>query len=365
MKLKIPQIPTCPFCKNPIAKPTFLPLGFSDYEAGVCACGAIYVCDPTGFSRGAVFLEALLIACAGDWDLALNLIPEEDYQEIWIENYDPQSHTIPGEPLYEGRKIRGALCFLKLTEDIEVLKEKERKEKLKRASTEESQKRLNSYKKRLSKLEMEKLLIQDSYQELVNYVVGEPLNLSQLQKFLYHPEEALRKRAALSIGKASKVLSEVQPERVLDFLKRLLYAASDSAASPWGALEAVGEIIRETGPKFKLFIKNLFGFLHYPEYIPYALSALERIAEKNREALKEGPYLRLLSLFPKVASPEQALIVLIFTHLKGKELLGYRDKLKSGEVEIFDYATFKRKKVDLSQLWDNYESLVKESIWGE
>jgi len=83
--MKESKIPTCPFCGRPIAKPTYLPIGFSDLEAGICECGSVYVCDVTGHNRGAAFVEALLIACAGDWDLAWDLSPDEDYKEIWVE----------------------------------------------------------------------------------------------------------------------------------------------------------------------------------------------------------------------------------------------------------------------------------------
>jgi hypothetical protein len=130
--MKLYNPPTCPFCGRVIVKPTYLPIGFSDLEAGICECGSIYVCDVTGFNRGAAFVEALFIACAGDWDLAWNLEYDEDYKEIWIENYDLPSHSI----MPSSEKKRGALCFLKLSEEIREAKELKLKKLLDKSNQE-------------------------------------------------------------------------------------------------------------------------------------------------------------------------------------------------------------------------------------
>jgi len=358
MKLKIPKPPQCPFCGKVIEKPTFLTLGSSDYEAGFCSCGAVYVVDATGFSRGAVFLEALTLACGGDLDLALSLLPEEDYQEVWLENYDPVTHTIPGEPLYEGRKIRGALCFIKLAEDLEELKSKERERALppKVGPKAKEVTEFKGYQKRLSRKEAEELLAKNQFEELIGFGLAYPLNLNVFQKLLYHPEEVYRKKGAYLLGRLVSRLALREPQRVLDLLKRLLYASADSAASPWGALEATGEILRETGDRFSYFVKNLFGFLAFPEYRVSTLYALMRIAEKNPQALKTGPLFRLLTLFPKVNALSQALIIQIFSHLKGPELFSYKKDLLSERVSLFDFETFTSKEASLSELWKAYKN---------
>lgn len=154
-------------------------------------------------------------------------------------------------------------------------------------------------------------------------------------------------------------MAVVSPEKVLDFLKRLLYASADSAASPWGALEAVGEIIRETGTKFDFFVKNLFGFLTYPEYLISSLYALYRISEKNPSSIRKGPYLKLLNLFPKVTPIAQGLIILIFTHIKGKELISYKEHLHLESVDLFDYQQMDHTTLPLATLWENYIKSLK------
>lgn len=358
MKIKIPKPPLCPFCGRPIPKPGYLPFSFSDHEGGLCECGAVFVLDETGFSRGSAFLSALYSACAGDTELALSLIPDEDYQEIWIENYDPVTHKVIGESFYEGRKIRGTLCFLKLTEDLEDLKGKERKKILSQEG-DLLQIDLEKFKKRLSRTEAESLLLEDKMKELLYFTLAEPLNLNTLQKLLYHPDEVLRKKTAFLMGLSAGYLVKREPQRIHDLIRRLLYACADSAASPWGALEAVGEILRETGETFDYFVKNLLAFLLYPEYETTALYALLRIAEKNPSSLKKGPYLRLLNFFSKGNTLSQALIIKIFTYLERPELLSYKKYLKPERVKLYDYQNFTLKEEDINDLWKDYEKTLK------
>lgn len=345
--MRFPKAPTCPFCGSFIAKPTYLPIGVSDLEAGKCECGSVYVCDITGHNRGAAFVEALLIACGGDWDLAWELVPEEDYYEAWVEGYDFSTHKIISESFYEGRKISGVLCFIKLAKDIEDFK-KESKEKFfikKEVRTEVK-------KIKLSKKEMEKLLEELNYLELISYTLKEPLNLNVLQRFLYHPDPVFRKKVILAMGKIAEKMIEVYPEKILDLIKRLIYASADSASSAWGALEAVGEIISTTKERFVIFVKNLFAFLDLDEWRPSGLYALLRIAQNNPQVLKREKYLKLLEyLNENEDSNIKALILLIFYHLKAKEILSYLSIIKDeDEAVIFNYQTLKFETISLKDL---------------
>jgi len=346
MKLYSP--PTCPFCGRVIAKPTYLPIGFSDLEAGICECGSVYVCDVTGFNRGTAFVEALLIACAGDWDLAWNLEYNEDYKEIWIENYDLPSHSI----MPPSEKRRGVLCFLKLVDEIRSAKELKLKKLLERSNQEKEIPKVE--KRKLNKNEMKDLIENGKISLLIAYHVAEPLNLNILQKLLYYPEITFRKRAIVALGEVAKVLVNIYPEKVLDLLKRLIYASADSAASAWGALEAVGEIIRNTEDRFSIFIKNLLAFMNYPEYRPYVLYALYRVAEKNPQVLKQHSYLKLLNYLEGSPPEIQGLILKIFEKLNSKEILSYLNILDlEKDFEFFNYETFSFERVFLKDLIEN------------
>ncbi len=346
--MKLYNPPTCPFCGRVIVKPTYLPIGFSDLEAGICECGSVYVCDVTGFNRGAAFVEALFIACAGDWDLAWNLEYDEDYKEIWIENYDLSSHSI----MPSSEKKRGVLCFLKLADEIREAKELKLKKLLDKSNKEKEIPKVE--KRKLSKNEIKDLIEKKEISLLIAYHIAEPLNLNILQKLLYYPEIIFRKKAIVALGEVAKVLVNIYPEKVLELLKRLIYASADSAASAWGSLEAVGEIIRNTEDRFSIFIRNLLAFMEYTEYRPYVLYALYRIAEKNPQTLKQHGYLKLLN-YLEGSSPEiQGLILKIFEKLNSKEILPYLNTLDpKKDFEFFNYETFSLEKVFLKELIEN------------
>ena len=85
--------PACPFCEINIKKPAELDnVAPQEMPVGACECGAVYTCDVTGHNLGTAMIEALVFACNGDWDLAWDLLPEEDYLVAEVEEYDYPSH---------------------------------------------------------------------------------------------------------------------------------------------------------------------------------------------------------------------------------------------------------------------------------
>ena len=72
--------PSCPFCGTLIEKPKELAVRMPhEMPVGACSCGAVYAFDVTGHNLGTAMIEALVFGCNGDWDLAWDLLPEEDY----------------------------------------------------------------------------------------------------------------------------------------------------------------------------------------------------------------------------------------------------------------------------------------------
>ena len=81
--------PACPFCGALIDPPGDLDDGSShEMPLGRCSCGAVYVCDVIGHNLGTAMSEALVSSCDGDWDHAWDLLPEEDYKEALVHDYD-------------------------------------------------------------------------------------------------------------------------------------------------------------------------------------------------------------------------------------------------------------------------------------
>ncbi|MCL6500144.1 MAG: hypothetical protein K6U07_08995 [Firmicutes bacterium] len=119
MKDPANQPPACPFCGQPVERPRELKTRRpGEMPVGSCPCGAVYACDVTGHNLGAAFIEALVFGCNMDWDLAWSLLPGEDYLEKPVEGYDLESHLIVPGGSFQGRRVRGALYFVRLHRDI-------------------------------------------------------------------------------------------------------------------------------------------------------------------------------------------------------------------------------------------------------
>ncbi|OAG28234.1 DVU0298 family protein [Thermodesulfatator autotrophicus] len=326
----------CPFCGRPVAPPQNLGFQFSDFDAGFCDCGAIYVSDVTGHNRGAAFVEALLLACGGNWDLAWELDPEEDYQEYVVEHYDQKSHQVFGDPS-ERVNVRGVLIFLRLSDELRELSA----EKIAKLKAERRLKEIPppGFKpKRLRRQEIENLLRENKEKEIVFHCRFMPVNLSILRKVLYSADPLLRWKAVLTLGEAAQAVLKTRPDITADLIKRLIYSSADSAASAWGALETVGEIIRREPDRFGLFVKNLLAFLKYPEFRPGALWALYRIAQGKPTLIKNERYWMILELLEDKDPLVKALATLVCQHAglidalpKLEELLG-----DQSTIEIFD-----------------------------
>lgn len=119
MRKEITFQPECPFCGMMVEKPQELETRrLEEMPVGKCGCDAIYACDVTGHNIGSAFIEALVFACNMDWDLAWSLHAGEDYQEKLVEHYDLTSHLIIPGGSFRGRRVRGALYFIRMENEI-------------------------------------------------------------------------------------------------------------------------------------------------------------------------------------------------------------------------------------------------------
>ncbi|MBN2418789.1 MAG: PBS lyase, partial [Deltaproteobacteria bacterium] len=152
--------PSCPFCGVYLDKPSELHRGTpQEMPVGACKCGAVYTCDVTGHNIGAAMVEALVFACNGDWDLAWDLLPDDDYLVAELNEYDFTSHLIVHSGAYEGRNVTGVLYFVKLHDDVlEVTEDGFRRKLEKKALNHVPSPDKKKIKSRLSKDEIEKLV---------------------------------------------------------------------------------------------------------------------------------------------------------------------------------------------------------------
>lgn len=285
--------PRCPFCGLAIERPRELDTHRpGEMPVGSCSCGAVYAYDTSGHNLGSAFSEALVFACNMDWDLAWNLLPEEDYLEHLVEKYDAETNLIVPEGYLEGRKIPGALYFVRLHDDIREATEQGVRKKLAEARTvarEQNAPSTPAALKTYTKREVEQLVRDYRLEPLLEYAAGSNRIIRDLQRLLYSGDEVLRLRAAETLGRACAVIAGRDSGAVAKLLHRLFTALNDTAASSWGAVDAAGEIIAAAPGMYSGYIPELYRFLADESLRPRVLRALGRVAETRPDLLPKRP----------------------------------------------------------------------------
>ena len=284
--------PTCPFCEMPIERPKELQTRrLGEMPVGSCTCGAVYACDVTGHNLGSAFIEALVFGCNMDWDLAWNLFPGEDYLEKLVEHYDSESHLIVPVGSFEGRRISGALYFIRLVKDIQEATERGVQEKLDRATPvlpEASPKGVTE--KRFTKKEIEELVRTYRIEPLLAIAGQDKRILRDLQRLLYSSDELLRLRTAEILGKVSAVIAQRDPGTVSTLLQKLFSTLTNPGSSSWGAIDTIGEVIANAPDLFIGYIPMLYQFLSEDTLRSRILRAIARTAEARPDLVRNTTF---------------------------------------------------------------------------
>ena len=294
--------PRCPFCGSPVDPPRDIePKHLGDFSYGACTCGAVFVCDITGYNLGAAFSEALGFACDEDWELAWNLIPGEDYEDALVEGYDQASHLVhPTGRTKEGKRVRGVLTFIRLGAELQDLKPGDLRARLSSSpagpEVRPSSREAGGARRRYSKKEVEDAVGRGECGILKGMALDDPLVLRKMQRLLYSADEAMRWKAVLSLGEVAGGIADQRPAQVGDLLRRLLYASNDSAAANWGAIETVGEIIRSRPDIYGGFVNNILALLRDPPSRPAVLWALGRIGGLHPEVVRKASFFAMLGM---------------------------------------------------------------------
>jgi len=306
--------PWCPFCGLAVGKPREpVQRKLDEFTTGTCQCGAVYTCDPSGFNVGAAMVEAIVHACDDNWDLAWELMPDEDYLTGRIENYDEQTHQVYETKNVDGRKVAGVLYFVRLNRDLAELSQKLVKHK------KETEAKLipvaaigdrpemeplpdpKRIKKKADKTVVRRMVEDDDISGLVTLAMDDLKTLRFIQRLLYDPDEEQRWHCAHVLGQVCRRLSTRKPGAVSDLLHRLYEACSDSAATHWGLLESIGAIIAARADIYGGFARHLLMYRGVPTSRVQVLWALGAIAEKRPDLIRATPF---YSLFPYVSHPE-------------------------------------------------------------
>lgn len=346
------ETPTCPFCGAVIERPKELVTRMpNEMPVGVCSCGGVYACDVTGHNLGTAMIEALVVACNMDWDLAWNLLPEEDYLEREIKSYDYESHLIVPGGAYEGRRVAGALYFIRLREDIREVTEEGVRRRIKKAAPVPSstipRKRIGRRSSR--KKEVEALVKGYRVDSLLSMAREDKRIIRNLQRLLYSADSLIRFRAAEAIGKVSAVIAREDPGTISKLLQGLLTSVIDTASSSWGAVDAVGEIISNRPEQFAGYIPHLYQLIAEKELRVEVLRALGKIGGVRPDLIRKVIF-RFIP-FLKDDSPEiRGYTAMLLGNLKAHEAKEELTRLQDDFTDIEIYLDGVLQTFSISQL---------------
>ena len=338
--------PTCPFCGMGVNRPD--QVSFSGMPLGSCTCGAVYACDVTGHNLGSAMIEALVQACAGDWDCAWDLTPDEDYLDKQLKNYDLETHHVIHAGVYEGRRIAGVLYFIRLNKPV-----------AQKASSMRSERPLSSVnagtpspkapRRSSSKREVEDLIRNYDLEPLLDMAAQDKRVLRDVKRMLYSAEKLLRWRAAEALGKISAVIAQKDPGAISKLLQGLFTSVSDTAASSWGSVDAIGEIISALPDHFSGFLPQLVQISRDPSLLPEVLRAMGKIGETRPDLLRRFSY----PMIPLLRSPDSEIrgyATILLGHLKSYEAKEDLIKLKDDIAPIDIYRAGQTEKTTIHQL---------------
>ena len=127
---------------------------------------------------------------------------------------------------------------------------------------------------------MEALIRDYQVHGILEMAQEDPGVIRDIQRLLYSVDKEMRWKAADLLGQASAFIAGRDPEPVARLLQGLFTSLKDTAASSWGALDAIGEIIRNEPEVFAGHCPLLYSFVQDRVLLPEVLRALARISEK-------------------------------------------------------------------------------------
>lgn len=328
----IVEKPTCPFCTTPLERPS--EGASSTVPVGSCTCGAVYVCDVTGHNLGSALVDALLLACNGDSD-CWNLIHEQDYLERQVKNYDLVTHQVIHGGVFQGRRIAGTLLFIRLKQPVEGILKAETPPPQSRERDPQST-RAETGPRVLSKQEVEELVRSFDLDPLLASASVDKRILRNLKRLLYSPDELLRWRAAEALGRVSAVVFCTDPGAVSRLLQELFSSITDTAASTWGAIDAIGEIIRFQPDAYSSFIPRLAQLSRDRSLLEDVLRAFVKIGRERPEALHMNAN-HLLRLLEDDEPRIQGYTAILIGQLKLKEAKAGLERLRDSRLEMTVY----------------------------
>jgi hypothetical protein len=115
-------------------------------------------------------------------------------------------------------------------------------------------------------------------------------------------DDLSRWRAADILGRASAVIAKDSPGTISKLLQGFFTSLSDTAASSWGSLAAIGEIIKNNPKQFAGYLPELYRFLRDRALLAEVLKSLVRISEVQPDLIRDKAF----HFLPLLRDPEPA-----------------------------------------------------------
>ena len=112
-----------------------------------------------------------------------------------------------------------------------------------------------------------------------------------LKRLLYSADKLLRYRAAEATGQVSAVIARRDQGSVSKFLQGLFTSVTDTAASSWGALDTIGEIVGRNPALFSQYVPRLSLLARERSLLSEILRAMVRIGKIRPDLLGKASYL--------------------------------------------------------------------------
>ncbi len=337
----LPREPTCTFCGQIIDRPKPLVAeGVNDHNVGRCKCGAVYASDPTGHNVGSALVEALVYA-SGNWDLAWELIPEDDYLTGRLEDYDELTHQVVDNRNLDGRRIGGTLYFVRLHREAAEIAARLAKKKQGATTSDtpamEPARDPKRQRTKTTKAEVATLVENGDIDGLVDLCFDDLRTLRFMQRLLYDPVEEKRWWTVHVIGQVCARFSTRQPAPVSDMLHRLFEASSDSAATNWGLIETIGAIIAGRSDIYGAFARHLLRYAGEPSTQVPMLWSLGTIARQRPDLVRSSAFYRILGFLQHPDPTIRGHMIRILGPLQATEAKATLETMLTDDAELIVY----------------------------
>ncbi|GLI52532.1 DVU0298 family protein [Thermodesulfovibrio yellowstonii] len=319
------ELPTCLFCGRAINPPqeTFTEIG--DVIYGKCACGAIYVCEPTGHNQGDALVDAMLLASPEGIDnveLGVNF-------ELRERDYDLRTHQYV---YMKTSRFNGRLFFIKALTGG-----------LKSAVHEKININKKDFISLLENLDFE--TIEKASLQNKN-IFGWLISLS------YDKDNPLSWKAIEAMGHVAKAHVSAQDiEPLRNTIRKLLWSMTDeSGGIGWRAAELIGEIIyaepslfsdiipilwsqREEGSFLESVLRSMIKLsnkINLSDYIKINKEELENLLIHENDEIKALAAILISKIKSQIPIPEDIKNIILSVYTRGNII-----KLKTSKAEKF------------------------------